>query len=192
MRTSVFSLVTCLLLLGSMMFAQENSAIRNDKGLASARDVGKEVQRALLAANDSGLSGLHLTSAKLTLETSSAVAGDVQINFLIFTLQHKDKKSETATAQFEFSPPKPKTPDKGLNALNLAEPLAQAIAAAAATAAEINVPSLPLNKTTITINFAVSKDNGGSLSFVILGAKIGGGAELEKTSKNTLEVSFSK
>jgi hypothetical protein len=46
-----------------------------------------------------------------------------------------------------------------LSKANLTNPLAQAIAAAAATASLINV--LSLTKATITIDFAVSKDNSG-------------------------------
>jgi hypothetical protein len=160
-----------------------------DDGLARAKSVGQEVQRALQRANATGLNGLRVTEANLKLETGSEMSGNFEINFIIFTIQHKNKKTETQTTELVFSLAKPTSVSKE----NLIDPLAQAIAEAAAAASQINV--LPLTKATITIDFAVSKDNSGKISFKVLGtniAKIDGGVDLTKTSKNTLVVTFSK
>lgn len=158
----------------------------DDEGIASAKSVGQEVQRALQRANASGLSGLRVTEANLKLETGSETSGDFEIHFIIFTIQHKGKKSETQTTELVFSVPKLTSVSRA----NLTDPLARAIAAAAAAASEINV--LPLTRATITIDFAVSKDDSGEISFTVFGTKIGGGVDLERTSKNTLVVSFGK
>jgi hypothetical protein len=188
MRFRIQGALICTLLWCGAVHAQATNpvdAIPND-GIASAKSVGQEVQRALKKANATGLSGLRVTEATLKLETGSEVSGDLEINFIIFTIQHKGKKSETTTTELVFSLPKPTSASKA----NLTDPLAQAISMAAATASEINV--LSLNKATITINFAVSKDNSGKISFTLFGAKIGGGVDLTKTSKNTLVLTFSK
>lgn len=187
MKSQTLAFLLCALLWCGTVHAQMTTvdSIQSDE-IASAKSVGQEVQRALQRANSTGLSGLRVTEANLKLETGSETSGDVEINFIIFTIQHKGKKSETETTELVFSLPKPTAVAKA----NLTDPLAQAIATAAATASQINV--LSLTKATITIDFAVSKDNSGKISFTLLGAKIGGGVDLTKTSKNTLVVTFSK
>jgi hypothetical protein len=154
--------------------------------LANAKSVGREVQRALQRANATGLSGLRVSEAVLKLETGSETVGDAGFDFVVFTVQHKGKKAATQSTELAFSLPKTASITKA----DLAEPLARAIAAAAATAAQINV--LTLTKATVTLEFAVSKDDSGRIGFTVLGTKLGGGVDLATTSKNTLVVTFSR
>lgn len=178
----------CAVLCCCVLNAQTRKPVDTESSdqIASAKVVGQEVQRALQQANSTGLAGLRVTEANLKLETGSEVSDDVEFNFIIFTIQHKAKKSQTQTTDLVFSLPKQTSVSKA----NLTDPLAQAVANAATTASQINV--LPLTKATISIDFAVSKDNSGKISFTILGTKLGGGVDLTKTSKNTLVVTFGK
>ena len=101
MRSPILGALICVLLCCSVAHAQTQTAntvdaIPNDQ-IASANSVGQEVQRALQRANATGLSGLRVTEANLKLETGSETSGDFEINFVIFTIQYKGKKSETQT-----------------------------------------------------------------------------------------------
>jgi len=160
----------------------------SDAGCASAAQVGKDVQQALLNANATGLSALQLRKAVLTLETSGTTTNGININFLIFTLKHQTKKGDTITQQITWGAlPKPAgvgAPEK------LKEVLARAIATAAQVAG--GVTTLPLTEATITIKFVVDKDNSGSVSYKIMGINLGPSIDFDKVSTNTLAVTFSK
>jgi hypothetical protein len=161
---------------------------RSDAGCASASQVGKDVQQALVNANATGLSNLQLRKAVLTLETSGTTTDGVSINFLIFTVKHQAKKGDTMTQQITWGAlPKP----AGVGA---PEKLKEVLARAVATAAQIagGVTSLPLTEATITIKFVVDKDNGGSISYKIIGLNLGPNIDFDKVSTNTLAVTFSK
>jgi hypothetical protein len=154
---------------------------------ADAQAVGKEINEALVKASATGLSNMKLQKADVKLETGSELSGDIELNFIIFTIQHKRSKGITQTTELVFQTPQ----NAGANNLpprSLSEPLARAIAIAAETAKQITV--LPVGEATITIEFAVSKDTSGKLSFKVLGATLGGGIDLNKTSKNSLTVTF--
>jgi hypothetical protein len=62
-----------------------------------ASQVGIDVQAALRNANGTGLSGLALKKAVLTLETAANVKTGLDINVLIFTLKYQTKKGDTIT-----------------------------------------------------------------------------------------------
>lgn len=156
---------------------------------ADASQVGVAVQNALRAANTSGLSGLSLKKAVLTLETVGTVTGGININFLIFTIKHQSKKVNTITQEITWgSISKPNAVGGGL--ASLTDVLSRAIATAAQVASKVTAPAL--SQATITIKFVVDKDNGGSLSYKILGLSLGPNVDLDKTSTNTLAVTFSK
>lgn len=169
--------------------AQDNCDVATSQECADASKVGIDVQNALRDANVTGLSGLTLKKAVLTLETGSTVTGGISINFLIFTIKHQTKKGNTIAQEITWgSLPKPAgTPGK-LD--NLKEVLSRAIATSAKIAS--SVTTLPLSQATITIKFVVDKDNGGSLSYKVLGVNLGPNVDLDKTSTNTLVVTFSK
>jgi hypothetical protein len=59
---------------------------------------------------------------------------------------------------------------------------------AAQTASQVTV--LQLSEATISLEFVVDKDTSGKLSFKVLGATVGGNIDLDKTSKNSLKVTF--
>jgi hypothetical protein len=156
---------------------------------ADASQVGIAVQDALRAANTSGLSGLSLKKAVLTLETVGTVTGGISINFLIFTIKHQSKKANTITQEITWgSLPKPNAVGGGLASLK--DVLPRAIATAAQIASKVTAPAL--SQAIITIKFVVDKDNGGSLSYKILGLSLGPNVDLDKTSTNTLAVTFVK
>jgi hypothetical protein len=156
---------------------------------ADAGKVGIAVQEALRAANTSGLSGLSLKKAVLTLETVGTVTDGININFLIFTIKHQSKKVNTITQEITWgSLPKPNAVAGGLASLK--DVLPRAIATAAQIASKVTAPAL--SQATITIKFVVDKDTGGSLSYKILGLSLGPNVDLDKTSTNTLAVTFAK
>jgi hypothetical protein len=177
-----------LLFMNPTIQAQESCAPASVE-CADASKVGIAVQDALRAANTSGLSGLSLKKAVLTLETVGTITDGININFLIFTIKHQSKKVNTITQEITWgSIPKPNAVGGGLPSLK--DVLPRAIATAAQIASEVTAPAL--SEATITIKFVVDKDNGGSLSYKILGLTLGPNVDLDKTSTNTLAVTFAK
>ncbi len=169
--------------------AADNCDINSDQ-CAAAVQVGLDVQRALQNANGTGLSHLVLKKAVLTLETGSTLKDGINITFLIFTIKHQTKKGNTISQAITWgSLPRP----AGGGATSF-ETLTDVLSRAVATAAKVasNVTQLPLTEATIKIQFVVDKDNGGSLSYKVLGVNLGPSVDLDKTSTNTLEVTFSK
>jgi hypothetical protein len=168
--------------------AQESCDTDTSQECVAAAKVGTDVQTALRDANATGLSGLSLKKAVLTLETGGTVTNGFNINFLIFTIKHQTKKGNTVTQVITWGTlPKPAG---GGKAAQLQQILAQAIATSAKIAS--SVTTLPLSEATITIKFVVDKDNGGSVSYKVLGVNLGPSIDLDKTSTNTLAVTFSK
>jgi hypothetical protein len=51
---------------------------------------------------------------------------------------------------------------------------------------------LPLSQATVKVEFAVERKNDGGLSFKVLGYDVSGSIDWDKTSKNSLEVTFTK
>jgi hypothetical protein len=169
--------------------AQEICDVSSSQECAGASKVGADVQAALRAANLTGLSGLTLKKAVLTLETGSSITGGININFLIFTIKHQTKKTGTISQEITWgSLPKANAPPATL--ASITEVLARAIATSASLTASTS--TLPLTEATITIKFVVDKDSGGSLSYKIMGVNLGPSVDLDKTSTNTLAVTFSK
>ena len=156
---------------------------------ADAAKVGIGVQNALRDANATGLSGLSLKKAVLVLETGTTSTGGVNINFLIFTIKHQAKKGNTINQSITWGS-LPKPAGAGGGQVDLKETLASAIATAAKVAA--SVTALPLTEATITVKFVIDKDNSGSISYKVLGVSIGPTVDLDKTSTNSLAVTFSK
>ena len=154
-----------------------------------ASKVGLDVQNALGQANLTGLSGLVLKKAVLTLETGSTVTGGVTINFIIFTIKHQTKKGSTITQEMTWGNlSQPQGPPATLESLKGV--LASAIARSAALTE--SVTAMPLSEASITLKFVVDKDNGGSLSYKVAGINLGPSVDLDKVSTNTLTVTFAK
>jgi hypothetical protein len=160
--------------------------------VASASEVGKRVQDALQAAAETDLWRLKLSKAVLAVETGMVQEKNFEVKFIIFTISHKTKKGMTQTSTLTFTVPVQegtayaKGGPKPL--ADLKEPLARAIATAATMAASINV--LPLSEATIKIEFAVSREAGGKIGFTIVSVEGGAGIDFTKTSKNSLELTF--
>jgi len=162
------------------------SQTATDDQVASATEVGRQIDKALKQAADTGLSGLKLQKAVVKLETGSEVSGGIELNFIIFTITHKRAKGTTQTTELVFQVPQ--NAGAIIPFQSLTDPLAQAIATAAATAKEIN--TLPIAEATISIEFAVSRETGGKISFKLLSSSQGGNIDLSKTSRNSLTVTF--
>ena len=129
-----------------------------------------------------------LSKAVLTLETGGTNTTGISINLFIFTIKHQTKKSGTLTQEINWGTLQ--KPAGAGPAEQLKDVLAKAISTAAAVAAQVT--QLPLSQAVITIQFAVVKDNGGSLSYKIAGINLGPNVDFDKTSKNTLAVTFTK
>ena len=87
-----FTMMT--LSVSSVLRAQENCDVTTSEECADASKVGVDVEKALRNANVTGLSGLTLKKAVLTLETGSTISGGTDINFFIFTIKHQTKKGQ--------------------------------------------------------------------------------------------------
>jgi len=170
--------------------AQEKKPSAGNPALAGAAQVGDEVQKALVKANAAGLGGLRLTKAVLLMETGSAMEGGVKLNFIIFTIGHTEKKGRTITSTLTFGELARLHAAGRPNLASLTDSLSHAIATAAAVATEVQV--LRLTEATIKVEFVVEKKSDGGLSFHILGVDVDGNIDLEKASKNSLEVTFSR
>jgi len=160
-----------------------------DQECVQATTVGKDVENALQQANLTGLNGLILRKAVLTLETGTTLTGGININFLIFTIKHQTKKGDTVDQQITWTN-LPKPAGAEAPTASLKDVLAKAIATAAGVAN--SVKTLPLSEATFTIKFVVDKDNGGSVSYKILGISLGPNIDFDKVSTNTLAVTLSK
>jgi hypothetical protein len=174
----------------TVLLANDTSPDPSNTEIAAAADVGKAVQRALLEADSTGLSNLALQKAVVSLETGRTTVQNVEISFIIFTISHSKKKGATQSTSltFERMPRPAGSTTKKID--DLTEPLARAIANAAAVASQINV--LQFSEATVKLEFVVEKTTGGKISFKVLGANIGPEVDLEKTSKNSIEVTFSR
>src|SRR3989442_1257432 len=153
-------------------------------------EVGRQVQIALQEADATGLGGLHLKKAVLNLEYAVAIGSDFKVNFLIFTISHAQRKAQTQTTTLTFSRMPRPAGAAVKNIEDIKEHLARAIAEAAVLASQVNV--LPLEEGSFKIEFFVEKKPSGGVSFKILGGEVGGGVDLDKTSKNSLEVTFAR
>src|SRR5580704_8611702 len=91
--------LVCFCFVNPILRAQ---AVANGKETVAAAQVGKDVEAALTTANSTGLAGLTLTKAVLTLETTGSVQGGIKLNFLIFTIDHTKKKGTTITQTLTF------------------------------------------------------------------------------------------
>ena len=154
----------------------------------SASQVGTDVQKALESANASGLSGLTLNKAVLTLETAATTKSGIDINLLIFTLKHTAKKGNTLTETITWG--SLEKPAAGGPTQSLQNVLANAIATAAQIASKVT--RIKLSQAVIKMQFVVDKDINGSISYKILGVTLGPSIDVDKTSTNTLEVTFTK
>lgn len=168
----------------------------DDVQLAAAEQVGTQMQMVIQAMKDEKPAGLPFHQAVLTIETGTAKEGDFILNLIVFTLEHKSKKSLTSTltvtfgkAQLQafeaFAPAQPPTIDQTFK---------QALDAALAAATPVT--GEPIAKISVKQQFAVSKDNKGGLTFKFTAfgssASVGGSFDKTKTSVNTIELVYSK
>jgi hypothetical protein len=160
-----------------------------DTETVSAELVSQKVQDALVMASGTGLSGLHLEKAELTLEVGHKIEGGITVNLLIFTISNKKTKGSTQTATLTFDRSVTISGSR-IPMEDLKEPLARAIAVTAAAASKINV--LPLKEASIKLEFVVDTTAGGGVKFELLGGNIGGNVDFSKTSKNSLAVTFAR
>jgi hypothetical protein len=190
LRQFVLVALTATMLGAAHLASAQSTCDAATQECAEASQVGQDVQTALQNANGAGLNNLVLKKAVLTLETGSTLTGGVNITFLIFTIKHQTKKGNTITQEITWGA-LPKAAGGGAtNFASLTGVLSRAIATAAKVAS--NVTQLPLTEATIKIQFVVDKDTGGSLSYQVAGVNLGPSVDFDKTSKNTLEVTFSK
>jgi hypothetical protein len=181
--------VLCCCLMCPNIYGQGAGAT-SDKETAAAEEVGKSVETALLTANSTGLGGLTLTKAVLTLETGGSIQGGLKLNFLIFTIDHTQKKGTTINQTITFGALQKPAGGGVADASALKDSLAKAIATAAEVATQVH--TLPLSEATVKIQFVVEKKSDGSIAFDILGVKGGPSVNLDNTSTNSLEVTFAK
>jgi hypothetical protein len=165
-------------------------AVTNDRETVAATQVGKDVETALTTANSTGLAGLTLTKAVLTLETSGSVQGGIKLNFLIFTIDHTKKKGTTITQTLTFGAIQKPAGGGEVDLTVLKDSLSKAIATAAEVASQIRTH--PLSQGVVKLQFVVEKKSDGSISYKVLGIDLGPSVNLDNTSTNTLEVTFSK
>src|SRR5271154_5509397 len=122
---------------------------------AEASRVGTDAQSALRNANGTGLNGLTLKKAVLTLQTVSNGKTGINLNFLIFTLKHQTSKGNTVSQEITWgNVPKP-AGGGAADLASLTDILSQSIASAAKLAS--NVTQLPLTQAVIKIQFVVDK-----------------------------------
>jgi len=166
----------------------------DDTQLAAAEDVGKQVQAVLLEMNKETPKGLHLKSAVLSIQTGNATEKSVELTFVIFTLSHKSKmgttqttvitfgKQEIADFQANFAPP------------TFDQQFKQQLDRAIAVANEVKV--FGTSQISTKVEFVVSKDTSGGLTFSVSGPFGVGksGATLKydktKTSTNSLDLVY--
>jgi hypothetical protein len=171
--------------------AQDRSPVLpTDKERVLAEKVGKDVETALMSANSTGLNGLALSKAVLTLEIAGSTEGGVKANFFIFTIDHTTKKGSTITQTLTFGALQRPASGGNIDTASLKDSLAGAIASASSVAAQIK--TLPFAEGSVKLQFVVDNKNGGSISYKILGIDLGPSVSLDKASTNTLEVTFAK
>jgi hypothetical protein len=179
---------------GSVVDAATHPAFKEEEseGLVKPDLIGMEVEGALRdVAQSKELAelGLKLQSAVLTLEEGFVIDAVFELNIVIFTIKWGEKKTRTSTTTLTFG-----TMPAGTAAtrrpLDMKEALRRAIHEGAQAAGHIKV--LPLSEAKFKVDFAVEETVGGGIKFVILGAQISGDIDLEKTSENSLEVTFTR
>jgi hypothetical protein len=127
--------IFALLLLTSFVlpraYAQDACDTATSDQCAEASRVGMDVQNALRNANGTGLNGLALKKAVLTLQTVSNGKTGISLNFLIFTIKHQTSKGNTVSQEITWgSVPKQAGGGPG-NVASLTDSLSQAVASAA-------------------------------------------------------------
>jgi hypothetical protein len=170
--------------------AVSSQAASNTLQTASPEAIGQAVQQALEKANATGLGGLVMKKVVLTLETGGTLDVGGKLNFLIFSVEHTSKKGTTIDQTLTFGSVGKQQGASTGNLETLPDVLSKAVASAALTASKVS--ELPFSEATIKLTFAVDVKNGGSISYKILGINLGPEVDFEKTSKNTLEVTFAK
>jgi hypothetical protein len=179
--------VCCFCLFSLISRAQDTPAPTE---IVGADQVGKDVEAALLTANSTGLGGLALTKAVLTLETGGSIQGGLKLNFFIFTIDHTKKKGTTITQTLSFGALQKPAGGGKTDLTTLKDSLSKAIATAAQVASQVH--TLPFKEGTVKIQFVVEKKTDGSISYKVLGIDLGPSINLDNTSTNSLEVTFSK
>lgn len=186
-RLLLATLLFVLAHMAALPICAQVSCGATDVECAQAAAVGLDVKNALVAANGTGLSGLVLQKAVLTLETASTGTAGLNINFLVFTFKHQTKKNGTVTQVITWG-----SVGKAEGTAGSEEDLQNILAKAIALSAKIaaGVKTLPLSEATITIKFVVDKDTSGSLSYKIFGVNLDPSVDVDKVSTNTLVVTF--
>lgn len=190
----VVSLIV-LLTVTARIYAEDQARPRpEDNQLAAAEAIGQGMEVVLRAMRDEKPNGLHLTQAELSIETGTAKEGGISLNLVVFTIEHKNKKGTTDTismtfggkqlAEFGFVGPPPTLDEQFKNLLT------KAVKAAA------QISTLPLADIKVKKEFAVSKDTKGGLLFKatppIGSVSAGGTIDWTKTSKNSIQLTYSK
>lgn len=188
-RMKLCVVIPCFCLFTLMLCAQDTSA-PTDKEIVGVEQVGKDVESALVTANSTGLQGLVLSKAVLTLETAGSTQGGLKLNFLIFTIDHTKKKGTTITQTMTFGALQKPAGGGKVDLATLRDSLAKAIATSAAVVSQIH--TLPFSQGTVKLQFVVEKKNDASLSYKVLGIDLGPSVNLDNTSTNSLEVTFTK
>lgn len=134
-----------------------------------------------------------LQSAILDFKTVTATSGGGSLTILIFKAGASYERDFTADMTYEydnFPPPATSSPRfVAGDTPNLTKDLLAAITAAAqSNAANYKVGALTLNKTTVTISFAVKEDGNGGLTFVSLPVSLN--ADRNQTATHSITLVF--
>jgi len=193
MRRIGWGLITCVatLAFASSALGEEAMCPKDSDETVTAEEVGQEVESVLNNASETGLNGLKLSEATLSIETGTTQEVSGSITLIGFTISHKSSKGATQTTTLQFKqPPAKKLAAKPPEIKDLKTTLAKMIATGARLAA--TVKSLPLAEAKVKIEFVAQRETGGALTFKVLAAEGSGGINFKKVSKNSLEVTFAK
>jgi hypothetical protein len=193
MRRIGWGLIACVIALALSSSALGDDAMkkRGTDETVGAAEVGSGVEKALHNANETGLNGLRLADATLSIETGATQEVNGTINLIVFTISHKSTKGATQTTTLHFGEVAQKSADmKAPEIEDLATPLAKMIATAAELASAVK--TLPLTDAKVKIEFVAQRESSGAVTFKILAADGSAGINFKKVSKNSLEVSFAR
>jgi len=186
--TFALGIVTCTVLIVRPLPAQDQSNALETSEFVLAADLGRQVEEALKTASETGLGGLQLSEATLSIETGVSHESSVELHFIIFTISHRKQKGTTQMMSLLLRAPESRGLVKKIKLPDVKDALARAIATAAAMASSINV--LPLDEAKVKFDFATSRNTKGEIEYVLLTGNASSSIDFSKTSKNSLEVVF--
>jgi hypothetical protein len=194
-------LLGCVILLGTTLLATPGSLALpggskkpapSNVELAATSDVSAGVEAVLASLMNEAPSELHLQQAVLSMQYGSAKEGGITLTLVVFTIGHKSKKGMTRTTAVTFGEVKLKEFTANFVAPSLDEQFRDQLKDAVVAASKVH--TLPVTKITVKQEFAVSKDINGGLTFKVFNGEgsIGGTIDVNKTSVNSLELTYSK